>query len=99
VINRFPDVERPTPLPGALDRALFAILAAAGKLLGLRIPRTSRTPTATGSRRWRRSLVAELLPPVVRTAFRGEIKEVPERLEGCDVAGFLIAVRRRVEEL
>jgi hypothetical protein len=41
VINRFPDVEHPTPLPRALDRALFAILAAAGKLLGLRIPRTS----------------------------------------------------------
>jgi hypothetical protein len=49
VINRFPDVERPTPLPPALDRALFAILAAAGRLLGLRIPRTSRTPTATGN--------------------------------------------------
>jgi mannose-6-phosphate isomerase-like protein (cupin superfamily) len=49
VINRFPDVEHPTPLPRALDRALFAILAAAGKLLGLRIPRSSRTPTATGS--------------------------------------------------
>ena len=41
VINRFPDVEHPTPLPRALDRALFATLAAAGKLLGLRIPRTS----------------------------------------------------------
>ena len=49
VINRFPDVERPTPLPPALDRALFAILAAAGKLLGLRIPPTSRTPTETGN--------------------------------------------------
>jgi quercetin dioxygenase-like cupin family protein len=49
VINRFPDVEHPTPLPRALDRALFATLAAAGKLLGLRIPRTSRTPTQTGN--------------------------------------------------
>src|SRR5947209_19581830 len=39
VINRFPDVEHPTRLPHALDRALFATLAAAGKLLGLRIPR------------------------------------------------------------
>ena len=38
VINRFPDVERPTPLPSALDRAVFAILAAVGKLFGLRIP-------------------------------------------------------------
>ena len=45
VINRFPDVESPTPLPRALDRALFAILAGAGKLLGLRIPRDSTTPT------------------------------------------------------
>jgi Cupin domain len=49
VINRFPDVERPTPLPRALDRAEFAILAGAGKLLGLQIPRASRTPTATGN--------------------------------------------------
>ena len=47
VINRFPDVEHPTPLPRALDRALFAILAAAGKLLGLRIPHSSTAPTAT----------------------------------------------------
>jgi mannose-6-phosphate isomerase-like protein (cupin superfamily) len=47
VINRFPDVEHPTPLPRALDRALFAILAAAGKLLRLRIPPTSKTPTET----------------------------------------------------
>jgi mannose-6-phosphate isomerase-like protein (cupin superfamily) len=46
VIHRFPDVEHPTPLPRAMDRALFAILAAAGTLLRLRIPRTSRTPTS-----------------------------------------------------
>ena len=49
VINRFPDVEHPTPLPRALDRALFAILAAAGKLLGLGIPRNSRTATEPGT--------------------------------------------------
>jgi mannose-6-phosphate isomerase-like protein (cupin superfamily) len=49
VINRFPDVEHPTPLPRALDRALFAILAAGGKLLGLRIPPTPTTPMETGS--------------------------------------------------
>ena len=49
VINRFPDVEHPTPLPGALDRALFATLAAAGKLVGLQIPHASRTPTETGN--------------------------------------------------
>ena len=42
--SRTPDVEHPTPLPRALDRALFATLAAAGKLLGLGIPRNSRTP-------------------------------------------------------
>ena len=48
VINRFPDVEHPTPLPAALDRALFATLAAAAKLLGLRIPPDSKTPTSTG---------------------------------------------------
>jgi hypothetical protein len=35
VINPFRDLERPTPLPGALDRTRFAIPAAAGKLLGL----------------------------------------------------------------
>ena len=50
VINRFPDVEHPTPLPRALERALFAILAAGGKLLGLRIPPKSTTPTETGNR-------------------------------------------------
>ena len=49
VINRFPDVEHPTRLPRALERALFAILAAAAKLVGVRIPRTSRIPTATGN--------------------------------------------------
>ena len=49
VINRFPDVEHPTPLPRALDRALFAVLAAAGKLSGLRIPPSSMTPTATAN--------------------------------------------------
>jgi mannose-6-phosphate isomerase-like protein (cupin superfamily) len=49
VINRFPDVEHPTPLPRALDRALFATLAAAGKLVGLQIPHASRTPTETGN--------------------------------------------------
>ena len=49
VINRFPDVEHPTPLPRALDRALFAVLAAGGKLLGLRVPPTSMTPTGTGN--------------------------------------------------
>jgi mannose-6-phosphate isomerase-like protein (cupin superfamily) len=49
VINQFPDVEHPTSLPRALDRALFATLAAAGKLFGLRIPPTSKTPTETAS--------------------------------------------------
>jgi mannose-6-phosphate isomerase-like protein (cupin superfamily) len=49
VINRFPDVEHPTPLPRVLDRALFSILAAAGKLLGLRVTRNSWTATETGN--------------------------------------------------
>jgi hypothetical protein len=49
VINRFPDVEHPTPLPRALDRALFAILAAVGKLLDLGIARNPRTATETGN--------------------------------------------------
>jgi mannose-6-phosphate isomerase-like protein (cupin superfamily) len=44
VLNRFPDIERPTPLPRPLERALFAILAAAAKLLGLRIPAQSQDP-------------------------------------------------------
>ena len=35
ILHRFPDVERPTPLPRPLERALFAVLAAAGMLLGL----------------------------------------------------------------
>jgi mannose-6-phosphate isomerase-like protein (cupin superfamily) len=38
VLHRFPDVEQPTPLPRPLERALFAVLAAAGKLLGLGSP-------------------------------------------------------------
>jgi hypothetical protein len=49
VINRSPDVEHPTPLPRAPDRPLFGILVAAGKLLGLRTPRNSRTATETGN--------------------------------------------------
>jgi mannose-6-phosphate isomerase-like protein (cupin superfamily) len=49
VINQFPDVEHPTPLPRALDRALFAVLATAAKLVGLRLPRTSRMPAASGN--------------------------------------------------
>jgi mannose-6-phosphate isomerase-like protein (cupin superfamily) len=49
VINRFPDVEHPTPLPRALDRALFAILAAAGRLLRLRVPPTATTPAETAN--------------------------------------------------
>ena len=35
VLHRFPDVERPTPLPRPLERVLFALLAGAGRLLGL----------------------------------------------------------------
>ena len=49
VINRFPDVEHPTPLPRALDRALFAVLAAGGRLLGMRISPTSMAPAETAN--------------------------------------------------
>lgn len=35
VLHRYPDVERPTSLPRPLERALFAVLAGAGSLLGL----------------------------------------------------------------
>jgi mannose-6-phosphate isomerase-like protein (cupin superfamily) len=44
VLHRFPDVERPTPLPRALERGVFAILAATAKLLGLRIPPQFQDP-------------------------------------------------------
>ena len=44
VINRFPDVEHPTPLPRALERALFGMLAAAAKLVGLRSPTEFEDP-------------------------------------------------------
>lgn len=33
VLHRFPDVERPTPLPRPVERALFAVLAGAGRLI------------------------------------------------------------------
>lgn len=33
VLNRYPDVERATPLPRPLERALFALLSVAGALL------------------------------------------------------------------
>jgi hypothetical protein len=49
--------------------------------------------------RWETLLVAQLFPPVVGTAFRGEIEEIPERLERADVPRFLIAVRGGVQEL
>ena len=38
VLHRFPDIERPTSMPRALEHALFAVLAATGRLLGLHIP-------------------------------------------------------------
>ena len=47
VIHRFPDVEHPTPLPTAVERPVFAVLAAVGSVLGLRIPRHSEAVTET----------------------------------------------------
>ena len=38
VLHCFPDVERPTSMPRALEHALFAVLAATGRMLGLHIP-------------------------------------------------------------
>lgn len=42
VLAQFPDVEHPTPLPRPIERAMFAVLAAIGRLLGLR-PRLAKT--------------------------------------------------------
>jgi mannose-6-phosphate isomerase-like protein (cupin superfamily) len=47
VIHHYSDVEHPTPIPSALDRALFAILAAAAEVLGLRIPSAPTVPALT----------------------------------------------------
>jgi mannose-6-phosphate isomerase-like protein (cupin superfamily) len=57
VFHRFPDVERPTPLPRPLERALFALLAGVGELFGAS-PEDPKSPevaeaatgTADGSR-------------------------------------------------
>jgi hypothetical protein len=38
VVHHYPDVEHPTLLPPTLERALFAVLARAGRLLGLYPP-------------------------------------------------------------
>ena len=38
VLHRFPDTERPTTMPRPLERALFAVLAAMGRLLGFHLP-------------------------------------------------------------
>src|ERR1700730_8226737 len=46
-----------------------------------------------------RSRVAQLLIPVVRAPVAREVEQVPNRLEGADMAGILSGVRRRVKEL
>lgn len=38
VLARFPDVEHPTPLPRPIERVVFAVLAATGRLLRIRPP-------------------------------------------------------------
>src|SRR5262249_30601835 len=43
--------------------------------------------------------VAQLLIPAGSAALRGEIEQVPQRLEGADVAGFLPRLLWRVEQL
>ena len=44
-------------------------------------------------------LIVQLLVPVARASFGGEVEDIPERLEGADVTLLLVAVRRGVEEL
>ena len=43
--------------------------------------------------------VAQLLVPDGRAALRGEVEEIPDRLERADVPGILLGVGRCVEEL
>src|SRR5271165_6664484 len=42
--------------------------------------------------------VAEPLMPVGRAALAGEVEQVPQRLNGADVAGFLPLIGGRVEQ-
>src|SRR5215217_1897298 len=43
--------------------------------------------------------ILQLLVPVAPATLGREIEQVPDRLEGADVTGILVAVRRRIEEL
>ena len=43
--------------------------------------------------------VAQLLVPVARASFGGQIEQIPERLERADVTWLLVAVRRGIEQL
>src|SRR3954468_309903 len=55
------------------------------------LPRRSARPSSAA--------VVELLLPVSRTAGRGEVEQVPERLDRAGVARILAGVGGRVEEL
>jgi len=55
VLHRFPDVERPTPLPRLLESALFALLASVGELFGVsqedpKSPEVAEAATGTADR-------------------------------------------------
>ena len=49
--------------------------------------------------RWRRSSVGKLLIPIGSAPFGGEIVQVPNRLDGADVAGTLSGIEWCIEEL
>src|SRR3954447_8150512 len=59
----------------------------------------SRPPSSKGLPRPSSAAVVELLLPVSRTAGRGEVEQVPERLDRAGVARILAGVGGRVEEL
>src|SRR3954454_1262986 len=59
----------------------------------------SRPPSSKGLPRASSAAVVELLLPVSRTAGRGEVEQVPERLDRAGVARILAGVGGRVEEL
>src|SRR5438046_10019351 len=61
------------------------------------MPSPSRV--ARGSGRADPSRVTQLLVPVARAPFRRQVEQVPDRLEGADVARILPRLGRRVEEL
>src|SRR4029079_7305077 len=67
-----------------------------------RATRTGRRPPPRRSSRWAGSglrVVGKLLFPTVRTPFRREVEQVPQRLQRAHVARILSGVGRREQEL